>query len=161
MRESEIRQLIKLVEESEIESLEVRRFFRTIRITKRAANNRNGSSAAHAPARLAEVLTTDSAPSPATAPPPQPAPGASPPVSMVEIKAPMVGTFYRAPAPGAPPFIDANKTIRPGDVLCIIEAMKLMNEIEAEQGGRIAKILVEDGQPVEFGQPLFLLDTAG
>lgn len=73
----------------------------------------------------------------------------------------MVGTFYRAPAPGAAPFVDINKQISPGDVLCIIEAMKLMNEIEAEQGGRIAKILVEDGQPIEYGQPLFLLDPAG
>jgi acetyl-CoA carboxylase biotin carboxyl carrier protein len=73
----------------------------------------------------------------------------------------MVGTFYRAPAPGTPPFVDLGKQINPGDTLCIIEAMKLMNEIEAEHSGRIVKVLVEDGQPIEFGQPLFLLDPAG
>ena len=77
------------------------------------------------------------------------------------ITSPMVGTFYRAPAPGAPPFVEVGKQINPGDTLCIIEAMKLMNEIEAEHSGRITKVLIEDGQPIEFGQTLFLLDPAG
>jgi len=161
MRESEIRQLIKLVEESDIESLEVRRFFRTIRISKRRQDNRNGSSGAHQGHHLVDIVATPPAHVAAPIPAPVPAPPPVAPSNLVEVKAPMVGTFYRAPAPGAAPFVDINKQIAPGDVLCIIEAMKLMNEIEAEQGGRITKILVEDGQPIEFGQPLFLLDPAG
>ncbi|GAB4328746.1 MAG: acetyl-CoA carboxylase biotin carboxyl carrier protein [Candidatus Zixiibacteriota bacterium] len=166
MREQEIRQLIKMVEESDIESLEIRRFFRTIRITKRSSANHNGSSTGSA-SQLVEIPVA-----PAPPPSPTPAPAAPAPTApaketaspessnLVEIKAPMVGTFYRAPAPNAPPFVDVNQTVKAGDVLCIIEAMKLMNEIEAEQSGRIVKILVENGQPIEYGQPLFLLDPS-
>ena len=73
------------------------------------------------------------------------------------MKSPMVGTFYRAPSPGAKPFVEEGDIINPGDVVCIIEAMKLMNEIKAEVKGEIIKILVENGEPVEFGQPLFLI----
>lgn len=76
----------------------------------------------------------------------------------VEIKSPMVGTFYRAPSPGAKPYVEIGDTIKPGDVVCIIEAMKLMNEIKAEIGGKIREILVENGQPVEFDQQLFVLE---
>ncbi|MDP2922751.1 MAG: acetyl-CoA carboxylase biotin carboxyl carrier protein [Candidatus Omnitrophota bacterium] len=78
----------------------------------------------------------------------------------LEIKSPMVGTFYRAPSPGAKPYVEIGDTIKPGDVVCIIEAMKLMNEIKAEIGGKITEILVETGQPVEFDQPLFVLEPA-
>jgi acetyl-CoA carboxylase biotin carboxyl carrier protein len=78
----------------------------------------------------------------------------------IEIKSPMVGTFYGAAAPGAKPYVDVGENIKPGDVVCIIEAMKLMNEIKAETGGKIIKILAENGQPIEFGQPLFVLATA-
>ncbi|HWO57905.1 MAG TPA: acetyl-CoA carboxylase biotin carboxyl carrier protein, partial [bacterium] len=98
----------------------------------------------------------------AVAPAPAPVPAApapvAPPSHLVEIKSPMVGTFYRSPAPDAPAFVEPGKIVKVGDVLCIIEAMKLMNEIEAEQSGKIVKILVENAQPVEFGQPLFLID---
>ena len=76
---------------------------------------------------------------------------------LISIEAPMVGTFYRASAPGAEPFVREGDAVKQGQVLCIIEAMKLMNEIESKVGGRIQKILVENGQAVEFGQPLFLL----
>jgi acetyl-CoA carboxylase biotin carboxyl carrier protein len=149
MNEKTIRKLIHLVEESDIESLEIRRWFRTVKITKRRSNNHNGSSSGAAP-RLVDIpiAAVERAPS-------------ALPSNLIEIKAPMVGTLYKAPSPGAPPFVKVNQTIAPGDVLCIIEAMKLMNEIEAEQGGRIVKILIEDAHPVEFGQPLFLLDPAG
>jgi acetyl-CoA carboxylase biotin carboxyl carrier protein len=74
------------------------------------------------------------------------------------VKSPMVGTFYRSPSPGAPAFIEEGATVKPGDTLCIIEAMKLLNEIEAEVGGKVAKILVDNGQPVEYGQPLFIIE---
>ena len=76
---------------------------------------------------------------------------------MIEIKSPMVGTFYRAASPGVKPFIDVGDEIAPGSVVCIIEAMKLMNEIKTEIGGQIAEILVDNGTPIEFGEPLFLV----
>jgi len=79
---------------------------------------------------------------------------------LIEIKSPMVGTFYRAPSPGAKPYVEVGDTIKPGDVVCIIEAMKLMNEIKAEIGGKISQVLIENGQPVEFGQVLFVLEPA-
>jgi acetyl-CoA carboxylase biotin carboxyl carrier protein len=78
--------------------------------------------------------------------------------SLVRVEAPMVGTFYRAPAPDAAPFVSEGDLVKEGQVLCIIEAMKLMNEIEARMAGRVAKVLVENGQPVEYGQPLFLVE---
>jgi acetyl-CoA carboxylase biotin carboxyl carrier protein len=77
---------------------------------------------------------------------------------LVAVEAPMVGTFYRAPKPDAPPFVAEGDVVKEGQVLCIVEAMKLMNEIEAKAPGRIVKVMVENGQPVEFGQSLFLMD---
>ncbi len=76
----------------------------------------------------------------------------------VEIKAPMVGTFYRTPSPESPPYVEAGQTIEPGQVICIIEAMKLMNEIKSEIKGKILEILVDNTEPVEFGQPMFLIE---
>jgi acetyl-CoA carboxylase biotin carboxyl carrier protein len=78
--------------------------------------------------------------------------------ALVTVEAPMVGTFYRASSPGAEPYVREGDIVKPGQVLCIIEAMKLMNEIEAKVGGRVVKILAENAQPVEYGQPLFLID---
>lgn len=79
-------------------------------------------------------------------------------IKTVEIKSPMVGTFYRAPNPEAPAYVEAGQTIEPGQVICIIEAMKLMNEIKSEIKGKILEILVDNAEPVEFGQPLFLIE---
>lgn len=78
--------------------------------------------------------------------------------NLIEVKSPMVGTFYAAPSPDADPYIRVGSNVSPGTILCIIEAMKLMNEIEAEVSGKISKILVENGQPVEYNQPLFLIE---
>jgi acetyl-CoA carboxylase biotin carboxyl carrier protein len=106
---------------------------------------------------------------PASAPMHQPAPAAAPisassavPAAAAEVqghvvKSPMVGTFYRASSPGSPPFVEIGSSIKEGDTLCIIEAMKLLNEIDADASGVIKQILVENGQPVEFGQPLFVI----
>jgi acetyl-CoA carboxylase biotin carboxyl carrier protein len=94
----------------------------------------------------------------AAAPAAQPSTAGS---NLVTVEAPMVGTFYRAPSPGAEPYVREGDLVKPGQVLGIIEAMKLMNEIEARVGGRVVKILVENAQPVEYGQPLFLIDPAG
>jgi acetyl-CoA carboxylase biotin carboxyl carrier protein len=103
--------------------------------------------------------TTGPAATPVPAAPPPPAPAADvAPAHLVTVEAPMVGTFYRAPAPEAAPFVSEGDVVKEGQVLCIIEAMKLMNEIEARVSGRVVKVLVENGQPVEYGQALFLVD---
>lgn len=162
MNEQAIRQLIKIVEDSNIDSLEVRRWFQTIRIMK----NRGAQNGHHPSPSATTTLVNIPAPVPTATPVPAAAPAsqaaapvaAPTPSNYVEIKSPMVGTFYRSPSPESSPFVEIGKVIKVGDVLCIVEAMKLMNEIEAEQSGKIVKILVENAQPIEFGQPLFLLD---
>jgi acetyl-CoA carboxylase biotin carboxyl carrier protein len=85
------------------------------------------------------------------------APAAAPGETLHEVKSPIVGTFYEAPAPGAPPFVRPGDSVNAGQVLCIIEAMKLMNEIESDASGEVVKMLVSNGQPVEYGQPLFAI----
>lgn len=97
------------------------------------------------------------APAPAPAPAPAAAPAAPPVPQGHVVKAPMVGTFYRAPNPGASPFVEVGQSVKEGEPLCIIEAMKLLNEIEADKSGVIKEILVENGEPVEYGQPLFVI----
>ena len=89
--------------------------------------------------------------------PPAAAPAPAPEPKGHALKSPMVGTFYRAPSPGAPSFVEVGQAVKEGDTICIIEAMKLMNEIEADASGTVKAILVENGQPVEYGQPLFIL----
>ncbi|SYZ73852.1 acetyl CoA carboxylase, BCCP subunit [Candidatus Zixiibacteriota bacterium] len=156
MREKTIKKLIRLVEESDIDQLEVTSWGRTVRITRRTGNH-NGHS--EQPAIIQAVAPP--APRPQPAAPAIPVVDSAPPVAekkYVEIKSPMVGTFYAAPAPDAPPYVALNQKISVGQVVCIVEAMKLMNEIESEIAGRVAKVLAENAQPVEFGQVLFLID---
>jgi len=169
MRVEEIRRLIKLVEESQINELEVRRWWTRVRILKKAENHRGGETghivAASAPAASAS-------PSPLVQGVPESAPAskdaaAGPTVQqkgdvgeeagLATIRSPMVGTFYRAPSPSSPPYVEVNQHIEVGKVVCIVEAMKLMNEIESEVAGTIVRILVPNAQPVEFNQPLFLV----
>ena len=148
---NEIKRLIQLVQKSGIGELEVSEGERTIRIT--AAPSAPAVSYAAAPAQ--------SAPAPApvqAAAPLAPAPNAD--AHLVTIVSPMVGTFYRAPAPDADPYIELNSQVDLGQTVCIVEAMKLMNEIESEVRGRIVRILVDNGQPVEYGQSLFLVDPS-
>ena len=163
MNEKKIRKLIKLVEESEIESLEVSSWGRSVKITQRLSSNSNGHS------NGSPVIDSRTyQPAPLTPPPAQstaqPAPVQSKEESvdsnLVVIKSPMVGTFYASPSPDAGPYVSLNEKISKGQVVCIVEAMKLMNEIEAEVSGRVTKILVENGTPVEFGQELYLIDTS-
>ncbi len=157
MKEKTIRKLIRLVEESDIDQLEVTSWGRKVRITKRTAQG-NGHS--DQPVVLQNIPLPSSQPLQTEAKPPPTAPPEST-AGLIEIKAPMVGTFYTAPAPDTPPYVSLNQKIEVGQVVCIVEAMKLMNEIESETAGRVSRIMVENGQPVEFGQVLFLIDTAG
>jgi acetyl-CoA carboxylase biotin carboxyl carrier protein len=147
MKISYIKKLIKIVELSEIEELEVRKWWTKVRISKRRPTG--------APTAGGQVLEVGSAPAPPTAEEEK-----AVAENLVEINSPMVGTFYRAPSPGAQSYVQVGERVTPGQVVCIIEAMKLMNEIEAEVSGAIEKILVEDGQPVEYGQTLFLVSPS-
>lgn len=157
---SKIRKLIKLVEESNIGELEVSGWGQKVRISKKPREANPGSSESS----IANVVLE---PKPQTTQAPfsvaaqEPAKAEAPDTDQhVAIKSPMVGTFYRAPAPDAKPYVESNQQISVGQVVCIVEAMKLMNEIESEVAGRVAKILVENGKPVEFGQTLFLIEPA-
>ena len=103
------------------------------------------------------------APAPAAAPAPAPAPAPTPAEdtsNLIEVKSPMIGTFYRRPSPDKDVFAEVGDVIKPGDTVCVIEAMKLFNEIEAEVQGKIVKVLVDDNSPVEYDQPLFLIDPS-
>ena len=145
-----LKKLIDLVQESGISELEVTEGEEKVRIAKHSTGPAPMSYAPQAPVMHA---------APAAAAPAAVAPAASEsalPDGHV-VKSPMVGTFYRASAPGAKPIVEVGQTVAVGDVLCIIEAMKLMNEIEADAAGTIKAILVENGEPLEYGEPLFII----
>lgn len=164
MRPKEIKKLIELVEQSQINELEVSRWGKKVRIRKGSNSSVPTTIAAPPPSpslpsptpQVQEVPSLPGAPSP-VAPVATPAPEPSSD-NIVEVRSPMVGTFYRAPAPDAPPYVEVGDIVAPNQVLCIIEAMKLMNEIESEWRGRIVAILVENAQPVEYNQVLFKIE---
>jgi acetyl-CoA carboxylase biotin carboxyl carrier protein len=146
-----LKKLIDLVEESGIAELELTEGEEKVRISRQPTGQ-----AAQFPAYMPQMMQY--APHAAPAAPAAPAAEAAP--AQIEghvVKSPMVGTFYRAPSPDAKPFVDVGSTVSAGDTLCIIEAMKLLNEIEADHSGVIKAILVENGQPVEYGEPLFII----
>ncbi len=149
----EIKRLIQLVQKSGIGELEITEGGRTIRIA--ALQSAPMGSIPYV------VSNPGSAPPQSAAPSAEPraeAPAAAADSHLVPVVSPMVGTFYRAPAPDADPYVELGSQVEIGQTVCIIEAMKLMNEIESEAKGRIARILVDNAQPVEYGQPLFLID---
>jgi acetyl-CoA carboxylase biotin carboxyl carrier protein len=155
----DVKRLAELLTESpEIGSIELKGFFGTgVVITRTGAMSQHGMAL---PAR-GETPMYAPAPAPSAggaAELPRPA---IPAVSLKEIKSPMVGTFYASPEPGADPYLKVGARVSPGQTVCIIEAMKIMNEIEAEFGGTIREVCVEDAQPVEFGQVLFRVDPNG
>lgn len=165
MKLSFLKSLISLVESSDIEELEISRWGTTVRISKSATGSKR-AKAERAKANPAVVVEAANHTEPA-APPVAVAQGAPAAVAssgvpvagdaLAEIKSPMVGIFYRSPSPGAKPYVETDERVERGQVVCIIEAMKLMNEIQSEVAGRIIKVLVENAQPVEYGQPLFLV----
>jgi acetyl-CoA carboxylase biotin carboxyl carrier protein len=141
-----LKTLIELVESSGIAELEISEGEERVRITRTAASAQQTYAPAPQP-----IIAAAQAAAPAVEP-------AKPAVAEGHVvKSPMVGTFYRSASPGSKAFVDVGQTVNSGETLCIIEAMKLLNEIEADQGGVIKAILVENGQPVEFGQPLFVI----
>jgi len=157
-----LKELVRLVDESSLDSVEIERGDARIRLAKSPAG---GVAVAHAQ------------PGPATAPAPPPDPGlgaestsatpaepasaqAEDPAHLVDVASPMVGTFYRAPSPEAEPYVEVGAAVGAGDVLCVIEAMKLMNELECEVPGRIVEICADNAEPVDYGQLLFRVEPA-
>jgi acetyl-CoA carboxylase biotin carboxyl carrier protein len=152
-----LKKLIDLVQESGIAELEITEGEEKVKIVKGGEATVTPLAPATAPAKPAAGAA---APAPAT--PAAPAAGAAPEAPAAPsghvVKAPMVGTFYRSASPEAKPFVEVGQNVKSGETVCIIEAMKLMNEIEADATGMIKAILVENGQPVEYGQPLFIIE---
>ena len=162
MRSKEIKKLIELVEASAISELEVSRFGQKVRIRKQQDNTVVTSSPNMVAISPPPVTPAIAASVPPVEAPPKPkdAEGVEKltDINIIEIKSPMVGTFYSAPAPDADPYVKEGDIVTANQVLCIIEAMKLMNEIESEVRGRIVEILGENGKPVEYDQVLFRLE---
>lgn len=144
-----IKKLIEIIEESDIAELEIKEGEEAIRISRYSAP---AAPVAYAPAAPApSALGMQPAPAPTTA-------TAEEKITGHIVKSPMVGTFYRSASPGAKVFTDVGQKVQVGDTLCIIEAMKILNQIETDKSGIVTKILVENGQPVEYGQPLFIIE---
>lgn len=170
----QIRQLVKLIDDSKINEIEIEEEGQKIRITKHMenANGQQGGSEvqffATQPQMMPMPATPQQAPESQTQAPqqkqetPQTAAGAEDKQQsdLYEVRAPMVGTFYRSPAPDADPYVEVGDSVAVGQTLCIVEAMKLMNEIESEVSGAIKKVLVENAQPVEYNQVLFLIEKS-
>jgi acetyl-CoA carboxylase biotin carboxyl carrier protein len=148
-----LKKLIDLVQESGIAELEITEGEERVRIARGGVVNVSPLAAAAVPA----AAPVAAAAPPAGAVAPAAVAEAAPAIEGHVVKSPMVGTFYRAPAPDAKPFIDVGGVVKEGQTICVIEAMKLMNEIEADASGTIKQILVENGQPVEYGQALFII----
>jgi acetyl-CoA carboxylase biotin carboxyl carrier protein len=142
-----VRKLIELLDETGVAEIEIKEGEESVRISRYPAGN---------------TMHAYQAPMP-YAPPPAAAPAAAAPAAPRHspdqtVTAPMVGTFYAAPAPGAKSFVELGSEVKPGDVLCIIEAMKMMNQIESDKAGKVVSVLAKNGDPVEFGQPLFVIE---
>jgi acetyl-CoA carboxylase biotin carboxyl carrier protein len=144
-----VKKLIELLEESGVAEIEIHEGEESVRISRQAAAPAVASY--HAPAPMPVAAEAGVAPV-SVAPAPEPE------VEGHTVDSPMVGTFYRAPSPGATPFVEVGHKVSAGDTLCIIEAMKMLNQIEADRAGTIKAILVENGEPVEYGQALFVID---
>jgi acetyl-CoA carboxylase biotin carboxyl carrier protein len=148
-----VKKLIELLEESGISEIEIKEGEETVRISRHPP----GAMQAFAPMHYAPPIA---APPAAPTAPGAPAAAPSAPAHAPDkvVTAPMVGTFYSAPAPGAKAFVEIGSEVKPGDVLCIIEAMKMMNQIESDKTGKVVSVLVKNGDPVEFGQSLFVIE---
>ncbi|MGV8918249.1 MAG: acetyl-CoA carboxylase biotin carboxyl carrier protein [Pseudomonas sp.] len=144
-----VKKLIELLEESGIDELEIREGEESVRISR---HSKTPAQQYYAPAPMAAPVAAPVAAAPVVAEAP-----AAPKLNGSVVKSPMVGTFYRTPAPTSPAFVEVGQTVKVGQTICIVEAMKMMNHIQAEVSGVIESILVENGQPVEYDQPLFTI----
>ena len=150
-----IKKLIELLDESGVAEIEIREGEESVRISRYGAA---APVAATAPAVVPPPAVATPSPAPVSHPQPPPEPETEALPSGHVVKSPMVGTFYRSPSPGAKAFVEVGSRVEVGDVLCIIEAMKILNQIEADTAGEVKAILGENGQPVEYGQPIFVIE---
>jgi len=152
-----VKKLIELLEESDIDEIEIKEDAESVRISRNGAAAGFAQSGYHVPQPTAQPAPQPAAAAP-TGPGPAPTPAAEAPQVAEEtghqVVSPMVGTFYRSPSPSSAAFVEVGKSVNEGDVLCIVEAMKMMNQIESDKSGTIAAIHVENGEPVEYDQPL-------
>jgi acetyl-CoA carboxylase biotin carboxyl carrier protein len=153
-----LKKLIDLVQESGIGEIEITEGEEKVRISRQVAGAAPVIMAAPSLQAMGYPGAAPGAPGPSASGPSAPAATAPAEPQGHQLKSPMVGTFYRAPSPGAPSFVEIGQSVTKGQTLCIIEAMKLLNEIESDASGTVKAILVENGQPVEYGQPLFLIE---
>ncbi len=149
-----VKKLIELLEESGIAEIEITEGEESVRISRNGPGQAPMQMMMQAPAQMMPAPAAAAA-APAAAPA---AAAAAPAVAGHAVKSPMVGTFYRSPSPGAKSFVEVGQTVKEGEVLCIIEAMKMMNQIESDKAGVVKAILANNGDPVEFGQPLFIIE---
>ena len=163
-----LRGLIEAIDDSGIDSLEITRAGTRIRVSKTPPPAPVSGGVAPPVTHIAASPNSATPPAPAAAEaaagaaqPQEAAPPQEEKSNLAEVASPMVGTFYRSPSPEAPPYVEVGSQVRKGQTLCILEAMKLMNELEAEVDGTIRQILVDNGDPVEYGQVLFLIEPAG
>ncbi len=149
-----VKKLIELLEESNIDEIEIKEGEESVRISRNSAQALLAAQQAPVYAQPAPIAA------PAPAPAPAPVPAAEPASAATEghvVASPMVGTFYRSPSPTSPAFVEVGQSVKVGDVICIVEAMKMMNQIEADHSGTVTAILVDNGEPVEFDQPLITI----
>ena len=151
-----VKKLIELLEASSVDEIEIKEGEESVRISRNTGAPIAMAAPIAAPAMPAPVAPAPAAPAPA-APAPA-APEAAAPSTANAVKSPMVGTFYRSPSPDAAAFVEVGQSVRAGDVLCIVEAMKMMNQIEADRAGTVTAIHAENGEPVEFDQPLITVE---
>ncbi|HEU4725103.1 MAG TPA: acetyl-CoA carboxylase biotin carboxyl carrier protein [Candidatus Eisenbacteria bacterium] len=154
-----IQELLEIMKEENLAEIEVRRWFTTIRLRRPGADGVVMSAPVSHPAPTPASALAGSAAATTAAVADGPPASDAPSKNLIPIRSPMVGTFYRSPAPDADPYIEVNSPVDVGQTVCIVEAMKLMNEIESEVRGRIHQVLVENATPVEYGQVLFLVEV--
>lgn len=153
-----IKKLIEMIGESDIAEIEVREGEETIRITRHNANPPAPQYVMQAPMAGGIAYAPQQQAAPAPAADPGQGEAQAEQITGHIVRSPMVGTFYRSPTPGAKSFVEVGQRVEAGDTLCIIEAMKILNQIEADKSGTVAKVLVENAQPVEYNQPLFIIE---
>jgi acetyl-CoA carboxylase biotin carboxyl carrier protein len=153
MNLKELKELIEMLKNTDVSEIEIERSGVKVRVRK-------GGDIAYHPVMPRMEYPPAAIPAPAVAEPEKPAaaPAAAATSNQIKVTSPIVGTFYRASSPDKPPYVEVGDVVKKGQVLCIIEAMKLMNEIESEATGKIVQVLSENGQPVEYGQPLFVIE---
>ncbi|MBT2969079.1 MAG: acetyl-CoA carboxylase biotin carboxyl carrier protein [Candidatus Thiodiazotropha sp. (ex Ctena orbiculata)] len=150
-----VKKLIELLEESDVAEIEIHEGEESVRISRQSSMPATVAIPSMPPQAAVAPAPVAAAAAPAATPEPQ---AAADEIQGHSVNSPMVGTFYRSPSPGSKPFVEEGQTVAVGDTLCIIEAMKILNQIESDKAGTVKKIMVENGQPVEYNEPLFIID---